>query len=357
LILDINSVYRERKSKRQKLIVDVTSDSVTFTVPDYAKTGKVHVFQNIKFHPIKYTTNKKIWTNIKYLGIYIKIKYKHNKEEIMNFVELCQERFELTKSILCVGLDPVLEKFPFKKDCIEETIVTYFSEILNNFHKYIFAVKPNIAFYEQYGIEGLIALSKVIEVAKGLKIPVILDAKRGDIGNTASAYAKASFVELKADSVTLSPYLGEDSLSPFFEYKDKGFFILARTSNKGSSDFQLLTLEKGEKLYINVTKKIAEWNKKYSSGIGAVAGATHIDELKTIVKIFSDNDCPPLLIPGVGTQGGDLKSIVQVLKEFNYPLHKVFINNSSKITYGFLEKTESHYLDTVESEIKKMMIY
>lgn len=274
----------------------------------------------------------------------------------MDFNDLCKERFEKTKSVLCVGLDPVIEKFPYQKDNIIDTIYGYFSEILNNFNKYIFVIKPNIAFYEQYGISGLIALSKVIDLAKSLKIPVILDAKRGDIGNTASAYAKASFNELKADAVTLSPYLGEDSLTPFFEYKEKGFFVLARTSNKGSSDFQLLKVDNGDFLYTTVAKKIAYWNKKYTSGIGAVAGATHIEEFRAIAKIFSDNEYLPLLIPGVGTQGGDLGSILNTLKDLNYPLHKVFINSSSKITYGYLDNKETGYLDAIEKEIKKMMV-
>nr|HPO51006.1 orotidine 5'-phosphate decarboxylase [Spirochaetota bacterium] len=107
----------------------------------------------------------------------------------MNFTELCKERYEKTKSILCLGLDPVLEKFPYTKENVTNTIVSYFTEILENFNNYIFVVKPNIAFYEQYGIEGLVALSRIIDLSKKLKIPVILDAKRGDIGNTASAYA------------------------------------------------------------------------------------------------------------------------------------------------------------------------
>lgn len=274
----------------------------------------------------------------------------------MNFNEICNERYELTKSILCLGLDPVVEKFPYTKKSVSETIVAYFGEILNNFHKNIFVIKPNIAFYEQYGIEGFVALSKVIELAKSLKIPVILDAKRGDIGNTAKAYAKACFEELKVDAITLSPYLGEDSLTPFFEYTSKGFFILCRTSNKGSSDFQLLTLSNGESLFIDVAKKITNWNKNYSPCIGAVAGATHIDELKTIVNLFKENQPLPLLIPGVGSQGGDLNSIVTLLKDSGYPFCKVFINNSSKITYGFLDRRDRNYLLCVEDEIKKMSI-
>jgi orotidine-5'-phosphate decarboxylase len=274
----------------------------------------------------------------------------------MNFIEKCEERFSIVNSVLCAGFDPVLEKLPVKKDSISETLSDYFIEIMNNFGKYIFAVKPNMAFYEQYGIEGYIGLKKIINEAKKIKIPVILDAKRGDIGNTSAAYAKAAFNELEADAITLSPYLGEDSLSPFFEYKDRGFFILDRTSNKGSSDIQLLKLENGEYLYTEVSKKIAEWNKKYCEGIGAVAGATHPDELKKIASYFCDNNCPPLLIPGVGVQGGDLQTVIKILTGMNYPLHKIFVNSSSKIIFAHNEHKELNYLDAIEIEIKKMQI-
>ena len=182
----------------------------------------------------------------------------------MNFIKYCEERFINCKSVLCIGLDPVIEKIPLNDiSNIEKTISDFYYTIIDNFHKYAIAVKPNIAFYEQYGIEGYKALKNIIKRAKKYNIPVILDAKRGDIGNTSKAYAKAVFYELKVDAVTLSPYLGEDSLIPFFEYKDKGFFILTRTSNIGSSDFQLLGLKNNKILYQEVADKIINWNKKY----------------------------------------------------------------------------------------------
>jgi len=205
----------------------------------------------------------------------------------MNFTDMCQKRYETIKSNLCVGFDPDISKFPdkFKSMTIEESISLYFSEIMLNFSKYIYVIKPNVAFYEQYGFEGLKALKNIIQVSRDLSIPVILDAKRGDIGNTAKAYALSVFKEFGADAVTLSPYLGEDSLTPFFEYKNKGFFILARTSNKSGGDFQLQKV--GDKyLYMIVAEKIAEWNKKYSPSIGAVAGATSVEELKNIAGYF-----------------------------------------------------------------------
>ena len=274
----------------------------------------------------------------------------------MSFNEICKNRFNELNTVLCMGLDPVLEKIPLDdKSDIEKTLVSFYYSLIENFHKYVLAVKPNIAFYEQYGIDGLKALKKIIAKAKSYKIPVILDAKRGDIGNTSKAYAKAAFDELDADAVTLSPYLGEDSLSPFFEFSEKGFFILDRTSNKGSRDFQMLNV-KGKKLYLEVASKIVEWNKKYSPGIGAVAGATHIDELKELAGLFKNNDGVPLLIPGVGAQGGDFKSVIQLLKDIDYPMHMVFVNSSSKINFAHFEHDGMNYLEAALIEIKKMLL-
>jgi len=275
----------------------------------------------------------------------------------MTFNEMCKTRFEKYKTVLCIGLDPVLEKIPFKrKSNIEKTLVKFYYSLIDNFHKYALAVKPNIAFYEQYGIDGYKALKKIIARAKKYMLPVILDAKRGDIGSTAKAYAKAVFNELDADAVTLSPYLGSDSLTPFFKYKNKGFFILARTSNPGSRDFQLLKTEYNDCLYIDIAKKICEWNNMYSENIGAVAGATHLHELNNIIELFSMNNNPPLLIPGVGKQGGDFNSVVNKFKEYKYPLHKIFINSSSKINYAYEDHPGVNYLEASLIEIKKMLL-
>jgi orotidine-5'-phosphate decarboxylase len=275
----------------------------------------------------------------------------------MNFIDLCEQRFKKLNTVLCIGLDPVIEKIPLKKnDNVEKTLTDFYFSLLENFHSFALAVKPNMAFYEQYGIGGLSALKKIIKKAKEYNIPVILDAKRGDIGETAAAYARACFTELEADAVTLSPYLGLDSMLPFFEYKDKGFFLLCRTSNKGSADLQLLELKGGNPLYREVAEKAAQWNTLYSKGIGIVAGATHTDELKNILNIYSSRNYPPILIPGVGKQGGDFESVIKLLKAFNYPLYKIFINSSSKINYAYLDHPDLNYLDASLLEIKKMMI-
>jgi orotidine-5'-phosphate decarboxylase len=167
------------------------------------------------------------------------------------------------------------------------------------------AYKPNLAFYEALGIDGLKLLQKTIEHIPS-HIPIIGDGKRGDIGNTAKAYAKALFVTFGFDAATVSPYLGFDSVEPFIEYKDKGVFILCRTSNPGAVDFQSLVNSQGIPLYEVVARKANEWN--VHGNIGLVVGATYPDELKAIRQL-----CPemPILIPGIGAQGGDLASTVK----------------------------------------------
>lgn len=273
-----------------------------------------------------------------------------------NFNELSKERFGFTNSVLCLGLDPVYELIPEKKDTIENTLTNFLFEMIDNFGKYSIAVKPNAAFFEQYGLEGFNALKKVIERAKQQKIPVIFDAKRADIGNTSKAYAKYAFEVLNADSITLAPYMGSDSLNPFFEYKDKGFFILARTSNPGSKDFQLLKTENGSYFYEEVIKKIVSWGEEYCTSVGAVAGATHLEELKNIASYFKNNSCPPLLIPGVGKQGGSFTDVIGCLKEINYDLSRVFINSSSKILYAYKEHEGIDYLEASLIEVNKMLL-
>ena len=153
----------------------------------------------------------------------------------MMYTEYLTKTTQSFNSIVCLGLDPVLEKIPNKEDTIRKTIVTFFSSILDEIIKqktYPGAVKPNYAFYAQYGFEGLYALKEVIDLFKAESIPVILDSKRGDIGTTSAAYAKETFDFFNADAVTLAPYMGFDSIDPFVtNYSDKGYYILCRTSN------------------------------------------------------------------------------------------------------------------------------
>jgi orotidine-5'-phosphate decarboxylase len=208
------------------------------------------------------------------------------------------------------------------------------------------AYKPNLAFYEALGAEGLAILEKTIKYIPD-DIPVIGDAKRGDIGNTAKAYAKALFSVLGFDAATVNPYLGFDSIEPFINYQDKGVFILCRTSNRGATDFQNLCTN-GLPLYEAVAQKAKEWN--IHGNIGLVVGATYPEELKRVRSI-----CPemPLLIPGIGAQGGDLASAVgygmDALGE------KAIINVSRQILYASKEKDFAQAARNVAEKIRNQI--
>ncbi|MBN1151944.1 MAG: orotidine-5'-phosphate decarboxylase [Dehalococcoidia bacterium] len=217
----------------------------------------------------------------------------------MGFKRKLYESAERNNSLLCVGLDPDPEKLPEGLSVAEfnRAIIQATSDI-------VCAYKPNLAFYEAAGFEGLRALEQTI-AAVPPHIPVIGDAKRGDIGNTARQYARALFELFNFDAVTVSPYLGFDSVEPFISYVGKGTFMLCRTSNPGARDFQDLMIE-GQPLYEHVAFKALEWN--IHGNIGLVVGATYPQELARIRQL-----CPemPLLIPGVGTQGGDIDAVVR----------------------------------------------
>ncbi len=258
----------------------------------------------------------------------------------MEFVEKLVNASRKNRSWLCIGLDPDPELMPgidvlqFNKAIIEAT-----SDL-------VCAYKPNLAFYEALGNEGFAILEKTIKLVPR-DIPVIGDAKRGDIGNTARAYAKALFSVLEFDAATVNPYLGFDSIEPFITYQDKGVFILCRTSNKGAADFQDLTTG-GLPLYKVVARKAKEWNTR--GNIGLVVGATYSEELKKVRSI-----CPelPLLIPGIGTQGGDLASAVSFGVDARG--EKAIINVSRQILYTSKEKDFAQAARKVAEQIRNQI--
>ena len=217
----------------------------------------------------------------------------------MNFIDKLLAANRRNKSLLCVGLDPDPELMP------KVGLLEFNKAIIDNTADLVCAYKPNLAFYEALGVDGLRVLQKTIEHIPD-HVPIIGDGKRGDIGNTARAYAKALFVTFGFDAATVSPYLGFDSVEPFIGYKEKGVFILCRTSNPGAVDFQNLVDAQGIPLYEAVARKAREWNAH--GNIGLVVGATYTDELKAIRRL-----CPemPILIPGIGAQGGDLAATVK----------------------------------------------
>ncbi len=223
---------------------------------------------------------------------------------MMNSYEKLTKAITESKSMLCVGLDSDITKLP---EGIEQNIDGIFDfniKIIEATSEYAAAFKLNFAFYEQYGAAGFEIIKKTIDAIPSNKF-IIADAKRGDIGNTSKAYAKSAFDYFNADALTVSPYMGSDSLKPFLEYEDKMIFVLALTSNPGSADFQRLNYE-GKPLYINVIEKTATYGNKYNTAY--VVGATHPEELSQIREIIPEHY---LLIPGIGTQGGDAKAILK----------------------------------------------
>ena len=242
----------------------------------------------------------------------------------MNFVEKLTNATKKNKSLLCVGLDPDPKLMPDKVGVFE-----FNKAIIDATADLVCAYKPNLAFYEALGSEGLDALKQTVEYVPD-DIPVIGDAKRGDIGNTAKAYARAIFDYFGFDATTVNPYLGFDALEPFIQYNDKGVLILCRTSNAGAADFQSLRCEtEGDSrpLFELVALKASQWN--IHGNIGLVVGATYPEELRLIRNSYPDM---PLLIPGIGAQGGDLASTVRY--GVNARGEGAIINSSRGIIYA-----------------------
>lgn len=223
---------------------------------------------------------------------------------------------------VCVGLDTDLDKIP--KTILKEKDPIYFfnKRIIEATKDLVAAYKINFAFYEVLGSYGFELIQKTLDEIPD-DILVIADAKRGDIGNTSEMYAKSVYEHFNFDSITLNPYMGFDSLEPFFRYDDKLNFILGLTSNSGSADFEKIELKNGEKLFQFIIKKIVEWNSIYKN-CGIVFGATNLAELSENIKNMQD--CT-VLLPGVGKQGG---SFEEVLKVFHLYGRKNFIINLSR---------------------------
>jgi orotidine-5'-phosphate decarboxylase len=219
----------------------------------------------------------------------------------MTFLDLLLGASRHNRSLLCVGLDPDPARIPARLRAASDPVYAFCTAIVEATADLVCAFKPNSAFFEALGTSGLETLRRVI-AAVPRDIPVILDAKRGDIGSTAAAYARAAFEVLGAHAVTLNPYLGGDALAPFLSYADRGCLLLCKTSNPGSADLQDLPLAEGRPLYLEVARRAQhDWNG--NGNVGLVAGATHPGVLPGLRTICPDL---PLLVPGVGAQGGDL---------------------------------------------------
>lgn len=245
----------------------------------------------------------------------------------MNRQELI-EQIETKKSFLCVGLDTDLKKVPQHLLNDNDAIFTFNKNIIDATAKYCVAYKPNLAFYEAFGVKGMIAFEKTVNYLNKYYPNhfVIADAKRGDIGNTSKMYARTFFEEYDVDALTVAPYMGEDSVTPFLGYEGKWVILLALTSNKGSHDFQLTTDPDGERLFEKVIRTSQQWGKE--DNMMYVVGATQGKMFEDIRKVAPDSF---LLVPGVGAQGGSLEEVCR------YGMTKdcgLLVNSSRGIIYA-----------------------
>lgn len=239
----------------------------------------------------------------------------------MNYTALF-EQIKKKKSFLCVGLDSDIAKIPQHLLNAGDPVYEFNKAVIDATAAYTIAYKPNIAFYESRGVEGWQSLEKTVKYIRTNypEVFTIADAKRGDIGNTSQMYAKAFLDTLNFDSITVAPYMGEDSVTPFIKYEGKWVILLALTSNKGAFDFQLME-ENGEKLYERVLKVSQQWGGK--DNMMYVVGATKAEMLGGIRKIVPDHF---LLVPGVGAQGGSLEEVAK----YGMNAHCGLIVNSSR---------------------------
>lgn len=235
------------------------------------------------------------------------------------------EQIRIKRSFLCVGLDTDLSKIPAHLLDTEDPIFEFNKAIIDATKDFAVAYKPNIAFYECYGPKGWESLQKTIDYIPK-NIFTIADAKRGDIGNTSSYYAKTFFDYLKCDSVTVAPYMGEDSVTPFLEFENKWVILLALTSNKGALDFQMTKDENGQELFKKVLLRSCEWGTP--ENLMFVVGATRAEGIGEVRKLVPDHF---FLVPGVGAQGGSLEDVT------NYGWNSdcgLLVNSSRGIIYA-----------------------
>ena len=245
----------------------------------------------------------------------------------MNRIELI-EQIKTKKSFLCVGLDTDLKKIPQHLLNDNDAIYTFNKNIIDATAPYCVAYKPNLAFYEAFGVKGMIAFEKTINYLNKYYPNhfIIADAKRGDIGNTSKMYARTFFEEYDVDALTVAPYMGEDSVTPFLGYDGKWVILLALTSNKGSNDFQLTTDTEGERLFEKVIRKSQQWGN--IDNMMYVVGATQGKMFEDIRKVAPESF---LIVPGVGAQGGSLEEVCR------YGMTKdcgLLVNSSRGIIYA-----------------------
>ena len=267
----------------------------------------------------------------------------------MNFLDKLLASSRQQNSLLCVGLDPEPKRFPAQlQDMTVAKAVTYFCQsIIEATALYVCAFKPNLAFFEVLGPKGMYIFQDVLS-AIPKHIPIIVDAKRGDLGNTSRKYATTVFDVYGCDGVTVNPFLGYDSVAPFLAFHDKGVIFLCRTSNPGARDFQDLLVQ-GEEgrvrpLYEMIAQRVKSWNT--AGNCGLVVGATYPQELSNVRSLCPDM---PILIPGVGAQGGDLET--SVVAGVDVAGEKAIITVSRAILYA---SEDEDYAASAANEARKL---
>jgi orotidine-5'-phosphate decarboxylase len=265
-----------------------------------------------------------------------------NKQELF-------ENIKRKKSFLCVGLDTDIKKIPQHLLQEEDPIFAFNKAIIDATAEYCIAYKPNLAFYESMGVKGWIAFEKTVQYIKENYSDqfIIADAKRGDIGNTSAMYARTFFEELNIDSVTVAPYMGEDSVTPFLTYPNKWVILLALTSNKGSHDFQMTEDQNGERLFEKVLRKSQEWAD--SEQMMYVVGATQGRAFEDIRKIVPDHF---LLVPGIGAQGGSLEEVCKYGMNASCGL---IVNSSRGIIYADKGENYAKAAGAAAQEVQQQM--
>ncbi|MDR2581174.1 MAG: orotidine-5'-phosphate decarboxylase [Fibromonadaceae bacterium] len=272
----------------------------------------------------------------------------------MSFTALLESRIKICKNPICFGLDPVLSLIPAEASSPEDKIRKFYFDILEDFLKRNITpavVKPNSAYYECVSIGAMQVLAEIIATYRKEGMLVILDAKRGDIGKSSEAYSKAAFDIYGANAVTVSPWMGSDSVKPFLR-EENGIYVLLRTSNAGAADFQ-------DSIYKAVAKKILEWD---NGSVGAVVGATNTHELAEIANFISTQKKEiPFLIPGVsipgvpGGQGGDAKTVMNALREGGFKRNIHVLNSSSGLSYAWQAKGKaSEYASACADALERL---
>lgn len=263
-----------------------------------------------------------------------------NRQQLINNIRV-------KKSFLCVGLDTDLKKIPAHLLNEDDPIFTFNKAIIDATAPYCVAYKPNLAFYECFGLKGWKAFEKTVKYIKE-NYPdqfIIADAKRGDIGNTSAMYARSFFEEMNIDSLTVAPYMGEDSVTPFLQYEGKWVILLALTSNKGSHDFQLSEDKEGERLFEKVLRRSQTWagDDKMMYVVGATQGRLFEDIRKIMPNHF-------LLVPGVGAQGGSLEEVCRYGMNDDCGL---LVNSSRGIIYA--DQTE-HFAEVAAEKARELQL-